>query len=424
METEILKKVNNRENAIRFRIVTYPCIPENKYYVSEYGDIYDAYTEKFRAVITTARGYKSIELNNRRYAVHRLVAWEFKPDTRDLNLTVDHLDGDKLNNYYENLEWVTLSENIRRSYLTGLHGDIGYSDELIHEICELYVLGKSPIDVYRIIRNTNNTPRGNKKEEAFYRLLVSIRNKETRDDIVSQYDFPDNYDDGHRMPSGQTILSIDQIKIVAQLYVEGKRYVDILRTLNIDRNNKAFDQYYYIVMRICKRQSWTNITDPIFDNFKGEIVTVKNGGRFTEDQVRQLCELFRDYSKDPIKILSAIGIRKTSPDFERYYDGLMAIVHGKCWTRISKDYFTPTVFSNRQSHDVDEEFIFEMLNSGYTTRDIVRMYGLGSKNENVKLYGAIIDKVSKFRKIKSTSEFRLTKEDVENGMIDVWASRF
>ena len=54
---------------------------------------------------------------SRKY-VHRLMAEAFIEG--DCSLTVDHIDGDKLNNRLDNLEWVTLSENTRRQHATGL----------------------------------------------------------------------------------------------------------------------------------------------------------------------------------------------------------------------------------------------------------------------------------------------------------------
>lgn len=60
-------------------------------------------------------------LNGKRkkYRVHRLVAAEFVPGWFE-GASVDHLDGNKLNNRADNLEWVTLSENTRRQWESGL----------------------------------------------------------------------------------------------------------------------------------------------------------------------------------------------------------------------------------------------------------------------------------------------------------------
>ena len=53
--------------------------------------------------------------------VHRLVAQTFIPNPNPLILIeVNHKDGDKHNNYVENLEWVTTLQNNKHSWETGL----------------------------------------------------------------------------------------------------------------------------------------------------------------------------------------------------------------------------------------------------------------------------------------------------------------
>lgn len=54
------------------------------------------------------------------YSLHRLVATLFVPNP--LNLPeVNHEDGNKLNNNYTNLKWVTRPENVSHAYATGLN---------------------------------------------------------------------------------------------------------------------------------------------------------------------------------------------------------------------------------------------------------------------------------------------------------------
>jgi len=53
------------------------------------------------------------------HKIHRLVADTFI-ENKDNKLTVNHIDGNKLNNNVNNLEWATYSENIKHAYNTGL----------------------------------------------------------------------------------------------------------------------------------------------------------------------------------------------------------------------------------------------------------------------------------------------------------------
>lgn len=53
------------------------------------------------------------------YLVHRIVAETFLPNPNNLP-TVNHKDGNKLNNRLDNLEWMTRSDNQQHAIKTGL----------------------------------------------------------------------------------------------------------------------------------------------------------------------------------------------------------------------------------------------------------------------------------------------------------------
>lgn len=79
-----------------------------------------------------------------KYRVHRLVARAFVDGYFD-GASIDHLDGNKLNNRWDNLEWVTLSENTRRQWESGLvdlRGELSASAKLTnlqaHAVAVLY----------------------------------------------------------------------------------------------------------------------------------------------------------------------------------------------------------------------------------------------------------------------------------------------
>ncbi len=77
---------------------------------------------------TDRYGYLHLSLSRngkkRWFTVHRLVAGAFIPNPKGLK-AVNHKDGDKKNNHFENLEWVTCSQNTQHAYDTGLHSQVG-----------------------------------------------------------------------------------------------------------------------------------------------------------------------------------------------------------------------------------------------------------------------------------------------------------
>ncbi len=86
------------------------------------GNLRKTMPEKIISPCIGANGYWTITYRTngakRRCLVHRLVALAFVPGWFP-EATVDHLDGNRLNNHPENLEWVTRSENSKRQNRDG-----------------------------------------------------------------------------------------------------------------------------------------------------------------------------------------------------------------------------------------------------------------------------------------------------------------
>lgn len=66
---------------------------------------------------STVQLYKCNKATN--YMVHRLVAQAFVPNPNNLK-EVNHIDGNRLNNCADNLEWVTSRQNMSHSVNAGL----------------------------------------------------------------------------------------------------------------------------------------------------------------------------------------------------------------------------------------------------------------------------------------------------------------
>jgi hypothetical protein len=77
------------------------------------------------------------------FSIHRLVAQAFIPNLLNKE-DVNHIDGNKLNNSVNNLEWVTRKENIQHSWKMGLQENmlnahrkivLNYQNGVFYESC-------------------------------------------------------------------------------------------------------------------------------------------------------------------------------------------------------------------------------------------------------------------------------------------------
>lgn len=96
---------------------------EGLYQVSTFGRVKSLKRNIILSQIKGTGGYRMVNLyeNKKRSKklVHRLVAQEFIENPTDKE-QVNHIDGNKSNNYLSNLEWATRSENVKHAYLIGL----------------------------------------------------------------------------------------------------------------------------------------------------------------------------------------------------------------------------------------------------------------------------------------------------------------
>lgn len=121
---------------------------EGLYQVSNYGRVKSLHkkTEKIKSQRMGSNGYKVINLYKngieKTYGVHRLVAMAFI-DNHDNKREVNHIDGCKINNCVENLEWATPSENIRHAYDTGLNEGTSKASEARKRKVKCITTGKT-----------------------------------------------------------------------------------------------------------------------------------------------------------------------------------------------------------------------------------------------------------------------------------------
>lgn len=101
---------------------TWKVIPEfQNYLISDFGNIVNIKNGRRRSlkIILNKNGYCHVTLSingiKKIMRIHRLVLTTFNPNS-DKSLQVNHIDGIKHNNKLSNLEWVTLSQNMKHSF--------------------------------------------------------------------------------------------------------------------------------------------------------------------------------------------------------------------------------------------------------------------------------------------------------------------
>ena len=100
---------------------------EEYFSISSCGKVYSKRTKKELSFGMSKTGYKTLStrIGGRKgvckcFKIHRLVADAFVPKTSEERVFVNHIDGDKLNNDYRNLEWCTIAENNSHARMMGL----------------------------------------------------------------------------------------------------------------------------------------------------------------------------------------------------------------------------------------------------------------------------------------------------------------
>lgn len=167
-----------------------------RYLVSNYGRFYDTLNKRFLSQSTDKDGYFRCTLNipgigKKTIRVNRIELMSFNPINNFENYVCDHKDGNKQNNFIENLEWVSSIENTRRAWKSGLNNNNGqnhplskYTDEDINQFCKLIDDGYKNNEICNILNIYDKKIRSRVSA-----ILSGIRNGLIHTDISMQYNF-------------------------------------------------------------------------------------------------------------------------------------------------------------------------------------------------------------------------------------------
>lgn len=95
----------------------------SNYLINEYGDVANKRTG-FKIRGSIRNGYRRFGLQGKVYTAHLLVYTNFIGDVPE-GKVIDHIDGNKSNNHFQNLRAVSQSANMENAYLNGHRGQVG-----------------------------------------------------------------------------------------------------------------------------------------------------------------------------------------------------------------------------------------------------------------------------------------------------------
>jgi len=138
------------------------------YEVSNKGKVRNKQTLLILKTYTINSGYKAIKLNkngkSKGFTIHRLVATAFIDNPLKLK-TVNHKDGNKLNNRVDNLEWMSLSDNIKHAVDTGL-SNTEKAREVLNEVASKRIYQKDKEG--NIIAEWDSATQASKDSNGYY----------------------------------------------------------------------------------------------------------------------------------------------------------------------------------------------------------------------------------------------------------------
>ena len=232
----------------------------SKYSITEDGNIFSLKSNRFLVKTLMSSGYEKGNIINddgelKNLSVHRSVALMYV-DNPDNKPFVNHIDENKLNNHYTNLEWVTDSENKQlwhdnnpdkhssikehtklpeKEQILEKTPELGgkdFDDEKVREICSMYKNGYRIIDINKVT--------------GFRQTVIGHL-------VKGNYPKWKSVVDSYELDSVERVsrLKEDKISEICELLAQGKGVMEVSRLTNMCRTT---------VGSIKNRRSYTKVS--------------------------------------------------------------------------------------------------------------------------------------------------------------------
>ena len=277
--------------------------------------------------------YIQIKLHNgKKYntEIHRLAAIMFIPVPKhyldegytEHTLTIEHKDGVKYHNILENLEWLTMKENVRNAFINGLCSlDKRIESETANDICKMISNG---YPIFTIAESLNVSES----------VVASIRYKQSWTDISKYYTFPSKQ------------LTENTVRIICEYISKGYTNKNISNILKIKEST---------IEHIRLRHTWADISNEYDFPMK----------RIKYEEALKICEMLQD-GMSLKKISEKTGISKRTIEHIR---------KGDTWTEVSKN-FTFTYSNFKVDDNIVHNICKSIISGKKTMKEIAKENGV------------------------------------------------
>lgn len=306
---------------------------KSKYDISNYGNIRTRKNHKPVKYSISSDGYKRVNLrtndNTKRvFLVHRLVAFVFVEGYNPSigKVIVNHLDSIREHTYYENLEWVTIAENVRHGYD---HGhifkyntpkpiNVKFSDELLHSICGYLECGYNAAEIYKLL-----------DIDEFSQKSISDLINRLKTTGVKIYERITQY---YNIPKVNPIVPLNPelVETICDLLSKGYYTEDIIRMINIPPTQ--VNKYRKNITDIKYHKTFCDIS--IKYVFPDSIYCRKS--LFCDESIIEICEQLQN--NIPLRDITRYITNKYNYEHTRTRDFIYDIKRRRIHTDISYNY--------------------------------------------------------------------------------------
>lgn len=337
-----------------------PNITNNRYFISNKGNIWDSYRNQFLPINKTERMYPlagsvqeyqrvGLETQNgylksptfKSYPVHRLVISTFNPIDEPEKFEVNHKDRNRHNCNLDNLEWTTRLENIQHAVNNNCY-DRKYKLEIkTSELLEIY----------------NRLIKGDTVEQISEDLKIDINEvaaiaaQEKFQNIAAHYDLPAYTNQYKKQKKIADKLTDEQVHEICKLLQDGLGYTKVADQLNIP---------LHIVRDIRYKENY-------YADIKSQYTFPQTSKTrvLTSGDVRQICEMLQA-GKTSKEITSELHVSDAT---------IIAIKSGKIYPEISKLYNIepPKVYAKGLRDDQVHKICRMLSQNKYNDREIAKI---------------------------------------------------